>query len=149
MSERKYSVYSLPDVKSVIKHKSVGTCVLSDAGGGEIAISWQNDLASVTTTATGYCVVNKLVAKNGSITLQIPQNSDADIFLQKWADYLQKSPAKEFALSTLSVVDPAAGETYNFSGVVLQRKPDKGYQATSGNRQYNLLFVDMVKTSAA
>ena len=147
-AQKTYAVYSLPDIRCVLKHKSVGTCVLSDAGGGEIGISYTNDIGSMTTTATGYVVINKLVAKNGTITLQIPQNSDADEFLQKWVSYLQAGITKEFALSTLSVTDPAAGKVFNFSGVIPQRKPDRGYQATSANRQYTLLFAEMTEGKA-
>ena len=138
----KFSVYSPPDIGLVMKHRGVGNMVLSDAGTGRISISRTGDLASMTTSATGYVVVNKLVSKNGAISLEIPKNSDADEFLRKWIDYLKKAPTKEFALTTMTLTDPAAGKTLNFTGVVPQRKPDDTYEATSGNLQYNLLYAE-------
>ena len=148
MPNNKFAVYSLPDIKCVLKHNSVGTCILSNEGSGRVTVSYTNDLGSVTTTATGYVVINKLVAKNGAISIEIPTNSNADIFLRKWANYLKKAPTKEFALSTFSLTDPAAGRVMNFTGVFPQRMPDEGYDANSANRQYNLLFAEMTESKA-
>lgn len=142
-NNKSFSVYSLPDIVNVINHPSVGKCVLSDAGGGRITVSYSNDLASVTTTATGYVVINKLVAKNGTISLEIPNNSEADKYMRKYVSYVEKAKTSEFALGTMSLTDPAANRTLNFVGVVPQRKPDEGYDQTAGNRQYNLLFAEM------
>ena len=145
MAKQSFAVYSLPDVVTVMNHPGVGKCVLSNAGGGRITVAYANDLASVTTTATGFVVINKLVAKNGSISLEIPTNSEADIFLRKYIKYVERSKTAEFALGTLSLTDPAANRVLNFVGVVPQKKPDEGYDQTSGNRQYNLLFAEMTE----
>jgi len=145
-NNQKFSVYSLPDVVTVINHPNVGKCVLSNAGGGRITVAYAGDMASVTNTATGYVVINKLVAKNGSISLEIPNNSEADIFMRKWVSYLEKSKTGVFALSTMSLNDPAAKRILNFTGVVPQKKPDEGYDQTAGNRQYNLLFAGMTES---
>lgn len=148
MANKTFAVYSLPDIISVINHVGVGKCVLSDAGGGRITVSYTGDLASVTTTATGYVVINKLVAKNGSIGLEVPNNSDADEFMRKYIRYVEKAKTSEFALATLTLTDPAAGRKLSFYGVVPQKRPDEGYDATSSNRQYNLLFAEMTEDKA-
>jgi len=146
MADKKnFSVYSLPDVVTVIEHPNVGKCVLSDAGGGRITVSYSGDMASMTTTATGYVVINKLVAKNGVISLEIPTNSEADNFLRKWINYVEKAKTGLFALTTMTLNDPAANRISSFTGVVPQKKPDEGYDQTSGNRQYNLLFAEMTQ----
>jgi len=138
-----FSVYSLADVVTTFNHPDVGKMVVSDEGGGRITISYAGDLASNTTTATGYVVVNKLVAKNGTVSLEIPQNSDADTFFRKWIKYVKSAPTKKFALATLTVFDSAANRTMSMTGVVPQKEPDEGYDQQSGNRQYNLLFAEM------
>lgn len=140
---KSFSVYSLPDVVTVIKHPNVGKCVLSNVGGGRITVSYSSDMASVTTTATGYVVINKLVAKNGSISMEIPTNSEADKFMRKLISYVEKAKTSLFALTTMTLNDPAGGRTLNFTGVVPQKKPDEGYDQTSGNRQYTLMFAEM------
>ncbi len=140
-----FAVYSLADTITNINHPDVGKCVLSDAGGGRVTISYAGDMAANTTTATGYVVVNKLKAKNGSIGLEIPVNSQADIFLRKWIKYLKNSPTNRFALSSFTLNDTAAGRVLSMSGVVPQKEPDEGYDQTSGNRQYSLLFAEMIE----
>jgi len=138
-----FSVYSLADVITTFSHPDVGKCIISDEGGGRITISYAGDMASNTTTATGYVVVNKLVAKNGSCSLEIPMNSNADVFLRKWIKFLKGSATKRFALASLTLNDSAAGRVLTLTGVVPQKEPDEGYDQQSGNRQYNLLFAEM------
>lgn len=140
-----FAVYSLADVITNISHPDVGQCVLSDAGGGRITVSYAGDMATNTTTAAGYVVVNKLRAKNGSLGLEIPANSQADVFLRKWIKYLKNSVTSRFALTNFVLKDTAAGRTLTFNGVVPQKEPDEGYDQTSGNRQYNLLFAEMIE----
>ena len=138
-----FSVYSLADVSVTFNHPGVGKCIISNEGGGRITIAYAGDMAANTTTATGYVVVNKLVAKNGSIGLEIPTNSPADVFLRKWIKYIKTAATSQFALGTLTLNDSAAGRILNMTGVVPQKEPDEGYDAQSGNRQYNLLFAEM------
>ena len=138
-----FSTYSLADVVTTISHPGVGQCVLSDEGGGRITISYAGDMASNTKTATGYVVVNKLVAKDGTIGLEIPNNSNADIWLRKWIKYLKGSKTGDFANGQLVLKDTVANRTLNFTGVVPQKEPDEAYDQTAGNRQYNLLFAEM------
>ena len=70
-----YNVYSLPDVKSVLYHPDVGTANLHLCGIGKITVSAAGDLSSHTTTADGYVVVNRLKTTNGTIQIEVPQNS--------------------------------------------------------------------------
>jgi hypothetical protein len=63
----------------------VGTANLHQCGMGKIVVSAAGDLTSHTTTADGYIVVNKLKTTNGTITLEVPQNSVGDDFLRRWA----------------------------------------------------------------
>ena len=142
-----YSVYSLPDIKLTFSHPKFKTNVLSNMGSGRISVSYAGDLASNTTTATGYVVINKLVAKNGSIGLEIPCNSSADNLLRNWIQHIKTSPTKEFATATMTLIDDAVGRKFEFRGVVPQKEPDEGYDATSGNRQYNLLFAEVTVTN--
>lgn len=142
---KKFATYSLADVVTVIAHPSVGKCVLSDEGGGRITVSHGGDMSSITPTASGFPVINKIRIKNGAISMEIPNNSGADDFLRKWIKYVDKAATSEFALATMVLNDPAGNKTLNFVGVVPQRKPDENYDQTSGNRQYSLLFAEMTE----
>lgn len=70
-----YNGYSLPDCRTVLYHPDVGTANLHQCGHGKITVSPAGDLTSHTMTADGYVVVNKLKSTNGTISLEIPQNS--------------------------------------------------------------------------
>ena len=139
-----FSIYSLADVEVVFNHPDVGQKVFSEEGSGRISISYAGEMASNTVTALGYVVVNKLVAKNGTCGLEIPTNSTVDNFLRSWIKYLKTAPTKRFALATLTLNDKAADRVLTLSGVVPQKEPDEGYDRESGNRQYNLLFAEML-----
>ena len=141
-----YSVYSLADTKTVLYHPYVGQANLHACGRGKMVISWSGDLSSHTATADGFVVINKLKAENGVITLEVPQNSLADMFLRRWAKYLRttQDPAR-FALSTLTVTDLAGGFTLVLTGVTPQKIPDRTYDRSSTNLTYTLLAASITE----
>ena len=145
MAQKKFATYSLADVSTTIGHPSVGQCNLSECGGGRITISHGGDIASVTKTATGYVIINKIKITDGTINMEIPNNSGADSFLRKLIKYVKASKTEEFALGTMTLNDPAGGHVFNFSGVTPQREPDDNYDQTAGNRQYVFLFAEMTE----
>ncbi|MBO7631861.1 MAG: DUF3277 family protein [Lachnospiraceae bacterium] len=142
-----FSVYSLADTYTTINNPDVGKMVLSDCGAGRITWSYAGEMSNNTTSATGYTVINRLVSKSGQISIEVPVNSDADLFLRKWIAYLKakSTPTKRYGLTSLIVKDSATGRTNSFSGVVPQKEPDENYDAVAGNRQYNLLFAELVQ----
>ena len=135
-----YNVYSLPDTRTVLSHPDVGTANLHQCGHGRIVVSAAGDLTSHTTTADGYIVVNHLKSTNGTITLEIPQNSLGDWFLRRWAKW-QKNNANpsRIALGTLTISDAAGGFTVVCTGVTLQKVPDRVFDRTATNLTYTLL----------
>lgn len=145
MAEQVFATYSLADVVDVMNHPSVGKCVLSSEGGGRITISHGGDIASVTTSANGYVVINKINIKNGTISMEIPNNSNADKFLRKLIKYVKKAATSEFALTTMTLKDPAGNRTLNFVGVTPSREPDENYDQVAGNRQYTFVFAEMTE----
>lgn len=138
------AVYSLAEVVTTLTYgESNLTCVLSENGGGRISIAYAGDLASHTTTATGYVVINKLRSTSGTCNLEVPVNSAADLFLRNWVKYIKSCSNSQFANATLVLVDRMANRTTTLYNVIPQKEPDEAYDQTSGNRQYNLLFADM------
>ena len=134
-----YNVYSLPDCRTVLYHPDVGTANLHQCGHGKITISSAGDLTSHTATADGYVVVNKLKSTNGTITLELPQNSLGDWFLRRWANWQKNSqdPAR-IALGTLTISDAAGKLTVVCTGVTLQKVPDRVFDRTATNLVYTL-----------
>ena len=143
-----YNVYSLPDCKSVLYHPDVGTANLHQCGMGKIVVSAAGDLTSHTTTADGYIVVNKLKTTNGTITLEVPQNSIGDDFLRRWARWARSTASpNRIALGTLTIYDAVAGFTVVCTGVSLQKVPDRTFDRTGTNLTYTLLATTIRSNS--
>ena len=133
-----YNVYSLPDCRTVLYHPDVGTANLHQCGHGKITISSAGDLTSHTATADGYVVVNKLKSTNGTITLEIPQNSLGD-----WQKNSQ-DPSR-VALGTLTISDAAGNFSIVCTGVTLQKVPDRVFDRTATNLVYTLLATTITE----
>jgi len=142
----KFSVYSLADVVVTINNPNVGQCVISEEGGGRVVITRQGDLSSHTVTATGYVVVNKLRSVNGSVALELPQNSPADKYLRKLIKYLTTAATDRFALTKMTLNDPAGGKVTTLVGLTPQKWPDENYDQTSSTRNYTFLAAEISET---
>ncbi len=138
-------IYSLADVKVAMYHQNVGQGVLSSEGLGKISITHSGDLSSHTSTADGYVVVNRLRNRHGMITLEVPQNSNADAYLRRWAKYLKNCQSYLYAATSLSVVDSLGGITYYCNGVTPQKIPERIYDQVSGNVSWVLLVAEITE----
>ena len=141
-----YNVYSLPDCKCVLYHPDVGTANLHQCGMGKIVVSAAGDLTSHTTTADGYIVVNRLKTTNGTITLEVPQNSVGDDFLRRWVRWARSTASpNRIALGTLTISDTVGGFTIVCTGVSLQKVPDRTFDRTGTNLIYTLLATTITE----
>ena len=141
-----YNVYSLPDVKSVLYHPDVGTCNLHLCGIGKLTVSAAGDLTSHTATADGYVVVNRLKTTNGTIQIEVPQNSVGDAFLRRWAKWARSTGnPNRIALGTLTITDNVSGFKTTCTGVSLQKAPDRTYDRTATNVTYTLLAATITE----
>ena len=141
-----YNVYSLPDCKSVLYHPDVGTLNLHQGGMGRIVVSSAGDLTSHTTTADGFIIVNKLKTTNGTVSIEVPQNSISDDFLRKWARWAKSSNSpNRIALGTLTIYDAVNGTTVVCTGVSLQKVPDRTFDRTATSLTYILLATTITE----
>ena len=141
-----YNGYSFPDIKAVIYHEDIGQCSLHESGLGKITVSAAGDLSSHTTTADGYVIVNRLKSTNGTITLEVPQNSIGDDFLRRWARWARSTASpNRIALGTLTIYDAVAGFTVVCTGVSLQKVPDRTFDRTGTNLTYTLLATTITE----
>ena len=141
-----YNVYSLPDTRTVLYHPDVGTANLHQCGHGKITVSAAGDLTSHTATADGYVVVNRLKTTNGTVTLEVPQNSVGDAFLRRWAKWARATASpNRIALGTLTITDNVSGFKTVGTGVSLQKVPDRVYDRTGTNVVYTLLATTITE----
>ena len=109
-------------------------------------VSAAGDLTSHTTTADGYIVVNRLKTTNGTITLEVPQNSVRDDFLRRWARWARSTASpNRIALGTLTITDGVSGYKTICTGVSLQKVPDRTFDRTGTNLTYTLLATTITE----
>ena len=140
-----YNVYSYSDCKAVLSHPDIGELPLNDNGMGKIVVSAAGDLTSHTTTADGYIVVNKLKTTNGTITMEVAQNSRLDEFMRKWVGRQKDCASNRTALGTLTIQDTVAGYSVICTGVSIQKKPDRTFDRTGTNLTYTLLATTITE----
>ena len=124
----------------MLYHPDVGTANIHQCGHGKITVSAAGDLTSHTTAADGYVVVNKLKSTNGTIAIEIPQNSIGDWFMRRWINWQKncQDPSR-IALGTLTIQDSAGGFSVVCTGVSLQKAPPRVFDRTATNLVYTLL----------
>ena len=141
-----YNIYSLPDCRTVLYHPDVGTANLHQCGHGKITVFAAGDLTSHTVAADGYIVVNRLKSMNGTITLEIPQNSLGDWFLRRWAKWQKNCQDPSWiALGTLTIQDAAGGFSVVCTGVTMQKVPDRVFDRTGTNLTCTLLATTITE----
>lgn len=140
---KNYSVYSFKDVRCVFNHPDIGQRILSDEGMGKITIQMAGDMSSHTQTANGYTVVNRLESNNGTVTIELPQNSPSDLFIQKALRYLKQCSSDRFALASVTVYDSASKLLYQADGVTPQKKPDRTFDTAAGMIAYAFLSANI------
>ena len=143
-----YSIYSLADVKAVVSHEGVGRMALTadQNGSGRIGYSSSGDLSSHSTSANGYVTINKLKAHGGTLTMEIPANSNSFVFLKKLIAYMNTSKTDQFGLCVVTIDDTAAKTRYTFVGVTPQKEPDGNWDSTAGTPTFTWLYADKIES---
>lgn len=139
-----FSVYSFADVRCVFNHPDIGQNVLSaDGAVGKITIERAGDMSSHTATSNGYTTINRMRSDNGTLTIEVPQNSPAEKFMRKVTAYLDICPSDRFALGSTTIFDLAGNVTVQCAGITPQKKPGRVYEATAGNVAFAMLAADI------
>lgn len=138
-----FKTYSFADVDVTVSHPNVGNYTLNGEGIGSIGVNMANDRTSHDVAADGTVMVSKIKTRNGSIPLSVQQTSSIHRWLLKWANYLEASPASEYAKTVLIVRSKSTGETTTCHGVTPQKISDKVYQAQGQNVSWNLMAADI------
>ena len=90
-------------------------------------------------------VVSKLVAKNGTVTLDILQSSDFNAWLKKFTAFLENSDTDQFALATMSISNKSTGDSYYCTGVSHQKRADNSFQSQAQNRSWTMMCASITQ----
>ena len=135
--------YSFKDVTGSFLHPSVGAFNFDGVGIGEISVGMANERTVHEPTADGKVMVSKLEVHNGQITIQCPQTSDLNAFLQGWFNYVDHADSSEWATAALLVRCVVTGKTHACTGVSPQKEPDQVYQKQEQMVSWILMAADI------
>ena len=91
-------------------------------------------------------VVHRLKTTNGTVQIEVPQNSLGDDFLRRWAKWARNTGSPErIALGTLTITDTVSGFKTICTGVSLQKSPDRTWDRTATNVTYTLLAATITE----
>ena len=139
----KTTVYSFADVTFILSHPAVGQFTFTGEGVGSIAISRATDVTQHDIAADGTVMVSKILAKNGTIGLNIQHTSDGNRFLKRWVSYITEAPTSEWALASAVLRCPAQGETVSINGISPQKRADVTYQSAGQQVTWNLMAAEI------
>ena len=139
----KTTVYSFADVTFILSHPAVGQFTFTGEGVGSISITRATDVTQHDIAADGTVMVTKILAKNGTIGLNIQQTSEGNKFLKRWVAYITEAPTSEWARASAVLRCPAQGETININGISPQKRADVTYQAAGQQVAWSLMAAEI------
>lgn len=138
-----HSVFSFADVSAVISHPSVGQFTITGKGVGSITVSNSNDETQHDTAADGSVMVSKIDTENGTVAIALQQTSAAHRWMKKWHAFLKVSPASEWTKTSITIRNPAIGETITCTGVSPQKKADRAFHQAGQQVTWNLMATSI------
>ena len=122
-------VYSFKDTTVTIQHDALGQKVISGTGVGDIVTSFANDSSAHLLSNDGRVITSKIEAPNGTVTINVPQGSDAYDWMINAYNYLRTADSQEWNGLTITIRGPV--ENVTCTGVSFQKIPDvtRGQQA--------------------
>lgn len=133
------TTYSFADTDVTFNHPDVGNHSFRDKGLGNVTVTYARENASHTATADGYVVTNIVAGDSGAVVLAVTQNSENDLFLRKYANYIKRCPVDRKVLATVTIRDNASKVTIQATDVILQRMPNRAIEAAAQLVAYPLM----------
>ena len=101
------SVYSFSDTAVTVQHPAVGQKVISGMGVGDIITAFANDSSAHTLSNDGRVITSKIKAPNGTLTINVIQNSDAFAWMKNLYNRLQTAGSEEWNGITVTIKSPS------------------------------------------
>ncbi len=139
----KTTTYSFADVSLILSHPAVGQFTFTGEGVGSVSVSRATDVTQHDLAADGSVMVSKIIAKNGTMTLNIQQTSEGHKFLKRWVSYINNAPTSEWARASAVLRCPAQAETIVMQGVSPQKRADVSYQSSGQQVSWALMCAEI------
>lgn len=141
-----YNTYSFEDVTCSFSHPSVGAASSTGAGVGTISVSMTTDKTVHDLAADGTVMISKIAGKNGTVAITLQQTSELHKFFVKWYNYVDNSPAAEWASMNITIKSNNLGDSTVCTGVSPQKLADRPYQAQGQQITWNFMSAEISQT---
>lgn len=123
------TTYSFIDVTGALV-TPFGVFEFNGAGLGDINIVMATDNAVIDMANDGVPIPSFVMGKNGTITINAPQNSLFNQFMMKSYNAIYGIPALAFS-TTMTIRAIVGGIQHHVTGMGIQKPADRGYQKQS------------------
>ena len=135
--------YSFENTIVTISHPDVGQYTMYGAGLGDITISRSNDETSHEISADLSVLISKSVKKNGTVTINVLQASDANDFMLRLVKYVETAVPAVFAKTQISIESNSTGEQWVCTGVSPPKMADVTYAAQGTTKDWNMMAASI------
>lgn len=139
MPNMSYTAYSFADTSLVLNHPSIGQCVLSGQGVGQIAVARAQDASRQDVAHDGSVMTTKISARNGEISFTLQQTSAACKWLKNAYSALLSGTTDEWALFSGLIENPVTGDSVSFSNACIKKLPDVSFTQNGQTVTWTLL----------
>lgn len=138
-----YTTYSFSEITLVMAHPSLGQCVMTGQGVGNVVIGRAQDASAQEASHDGSVMTSKIVTKHGTMNFTLHQTSEAHTWLMKAYNTLMAAPAADWAQFTATLESVTTNEVVSMSETCIQKMPDHNYQQNAQNVTWNFLVGAM------
>jgi hypothetical protein len=142
------STYAYKNVVGSFTHPDVGTYpFVGQQGVKSMTVENTVDRGVLDVAADGAVMVSYVSGANGSLNMEMQQQSSLHIFLTNWANTVfteaENGNAANFAAAAVKIVDLLTGQQKTLTGVFPMKIPDVPFGAAGGNVTWRLLAANV------
>jgi len=131
--------YSFSDLDIVFSSPAMGSISCNGEGIGDITFSRSNDMSAHDVGADGRVMTSKIVAKNGTVTLNIQQTSPLANWLVRYVNYVENASSSAFTGLTITASSRVMARQHTAFGCSPQKMPDAAYAQQGARRAFAFL----------
>ena len=139
------STYSFADLSVVLSHPAIGQLTLQGEGLGSVTFTMTEDVSSHDLAADGSVMTSKIEASNGTVAISVQQTSFAHTWLTRLYNFLKAAPSRQWALNRLRAQSSDMRITHEASGMSIQKRGDKAYEAQGGQVVWTFLAANLAE----
>ncbi len=137
------STYSFQHVDVVISHPSFGQRIINGQGTDTITVAMATERTVHDVAADGSIMPSKVLGRNGTVTINLQQTSEAHKWLRSWYNWLESADPSQWAGTAITIRSSVLGIDVVASGVSPQKLPDLPLQGQGQKISWNFMATDI------